>query len=63
MGEIPLAVAVFLAVVGVALLAMAWSAWHNGYGEPGNTAAVYKVVGGTVAGWLCLLLGVYEVFN
>ncbi|MCP3974972.1 MAG: hypothetical protein GY720_10820 [bacterium] len=63
MGDIPVAIAVVLAVIGAALLTMAWSAWHHGYGEPGNTAAVYKVVGGTVAGWLFLLLGVYEVFN
>lgn len=62
-GDIPVVVAAFMVAVGVALLFMAWNAWRNGYGEPGNTSAIYKVVGGTVAGWLALLLGIYEVFN
>ena len=63
MGDIPVVAAAFLVAVGVVLLAMAWGAWRNGYGEAGNTGAVYRVVGGTVAGWLCLLLGIYELFN
>ncbi len=63
MGDLPVWAGVVIAVIGVGLLSMAWVAWQSGYGEPGNTGAVYRVVGGTVAGWLCLLFGAYEVLN
>lgn len=63
MRDLPVWAGVVIAVIGVGLLAMARMAWQSGYGKPGNTSAVYQVVGGTVAGSLCFLLGVYEVLN
>ena len=52
-----------LVAVGLGLLWMAFVAFGGGYGQPGNTAATYKVVGGTVGGALSLFVGLAQLIG